>query len=125
MAEHAERLKAELHEINSKIAKLTMEKKEVEGKLQYLAFIASMREIGQFSLKRLEEEMQREALDVKKMSNFVNKTMLAWRQTLGKTFFPHTVCAIPEFPVRLTADGATNLLRVVADALRKDLLAIA
>jgi hypothetical protein len=125
MAEHAERLKAELHEINSKIAKLTMEKKEVEGKLQYLALIASMREIGQFSLKRLEEEMQREALDVKKMSNFVNKTMLAWRQTLGKTFFPHTVCAIPEFPVRLTADEATKLLRVVADALRKDLLAIA
>ena len=125
MAEHAERLKAELHEINSKIAKLTMEKKEVEGKLQYLALIASMREIGQFSLKSLEEEMQREALDVKKMSNFVNKTMLAWRQTLGKTFFPHTVCAIPEFPVRLTADEATKLLRVVADALRKDLLAIA
>jgi hypothetical protein len=125
MAEHAERLKAELHEINCKIAKLTMEKKEVEGKLQYLALIASMREIGHFSLKRLEEEMQREALDVKKMSNFVNKTMLAWRQTLGKTFFSHTVCAIPEFPVRLTADEATKLLHVVADALRKDLLALA
>jgi hypothetical protein len=125
MAEHAESLKAQLREINDKIAKLTVERKELEGKLQYLALVASMREIGEFSLKSLEEQMHMEASDARKMSYFVNNTLLAWRQTLGKTFFLHTVSAIPEFPVRLTADEATKLLGVVAGALRKDLMALA
>lgn len=115
-------LRTELACVETQIAKLTVAKKVVKGKLLYFALLASMLEVGKSNLMRLEQEMQEGSADPKKASLFANTTLAAWRVTMGEQFFSNTVSAIPAHSVRLNdAEEAMSLFRTVADAIRKDL----
>lgn len=116
------KLAKKLMEIDKQIGALTAERQIVVSKLNYLNLVDAMREAGEESLKRLEEEMKQEPLDPQKACYFVNTTLSAWRHTLGSNFFPHAMSAIPEHVcVRLTKTKAMELFTAVADAIKKDL----
>lgn len=121
MSDHAS-LSERLQDIDKQIVALTVERRDVVSRLNYLSLVNAMREAGEESLKRLEKEMEQDPFDSQKACYFVNTTLLAWRTTLGRNFFPHAMSAIPEHTCfRLTETKATELFTAVADAIKQDL----
>lgn len=123
MSNHAE-LTAELKRIDEQMTALTIARSRVVNKLQYICLANAMREVGKFSLERLEKEMT-EGLDPVQARVFVNNSLIAWRHSLGYTFFPNAMEAIPEYGAsRLSKQDAISLFTAVAEALKKDLAAL-
>lgn len=125
MSDHAS-LTARLREIDEQIATLAIERKDTVSKINYLCLVNAMREVGEDSLRRLEEEITSESFDAKKACYFTSTSLIAWRHSLGRTFFPKAMSAIPKYaPSRMTKDEAVALLENVAAAIKQDLAGLA
>ncbi len=117
-------LKQELDDIDREMMKLSLKRVDVVNKLHHLATVTAMREVGEFSLKRLELELKGD-IDQVKACYFMNTTVLAWRHSLGYNFFPNAMDAIPEYgPSRFSKQDAIESLTRVAEAIKKDLAAL-
>lgn len=124
MSDHAS-LTAKLREIDENLVKLKVERMEIVSKLSYIALVNAMREIGEQSLARLENEMNDSGLTGVKACYFTNTTLVAWKASLSYNFFPKTASLLPEYgPSRMTEEEARALFAKIADAIREDLAAM-
>ena len=118
-------LKQELDDIDREMIKLSLKRVDVVNKMHHLATVTAMREVGEFSLKRLELELKGE-MDPLEARKFISTSMSAWRHSLGHTFYPNAMQAIPLHgpSVLFSKQEAIALFTNIADALKKDLAAL-
>lgn len=124
MSDHA-RLTARLREIDDTLTSLKMERMEVVSRLSYISLVNAMKQIGELSLSRLEDEMNNVGYAPPRACHFTNTTLIAWRHTLTQNFFPNTAALLPEYgPSRMTEEEARVLFTSIAEAIRNDLAAL-
>lgn len=118
-------LKKELDDIDREMMKLSLKRVDVVNKMHHLATVTAMREVGEFSLKRLELELKGE-MDPLEARKFISTSMTAWRHSLGHAFYPNAMQAIPLHgpSVLFSKQDAITLFISIADALKKDLAAL-
>lgn len=109
-------MRNDLKELDDRIRDLTIQRSALAGKLEYMSLVESMLGVG-LSCK---EKLQRRRGD--HGAQFVNSTVLGWRNLLSPAFFPRTIAALPEFGCE--RENAEMVLSSVATALDVDLAAL-